>query len=90
MALQMLLENALKHNKLSESSPLMIAVFTTDAHTICVQNDLQLRHVPKREKTGFGLENIRRRYWLIDRKEIEVDKTTTHFTVTLPLIKRKA
>lgn len=88
LALQMLLENALKHNKLSELSPLKINVCTSDKADVSVQNNLQIRTVPKQEKTGFGLENIRRRYWLIARKEIDVSETNAHFTVTLPLIKK--
>ena len=87
LALQMVLENALKHNKLSEKQPLKITVFTQDTPQLMVQNNLQIRDIPEHEKTGFGLENIRRRYWLIARKEIDITETSTTFTVALPLIK---
>lgn len=86
LALQMILENALKHNKLSEESPLEISIFTSDTPALHIQNNLQLRAIPAQEKTGFGLENIRRRYWLTARKDIEVSETTENFSVTLPLI----
>lgn len=88
LALQIVLENALKHNKLSEKEPLRVKIFTTDAPALVIRNDLRLRTVPDYEKTGFGLENIRRRYWLIARKEIELNNSGEVFTVTLPLIKK--
>ncbi|NET35639.1 MAG: histidine kinase [Cyanothece sp. SIO1E1] len=87
LSLQMLIENALKHNKLSEKKPLQIKITTEDQNTLSVINNLQTKTLPPQEKTGFGLENIRRRYWLIARQEIDWSCTAAAFKVGLPLIK---
>jgi len=86
LSLQMILENALKHNKLSEKAPLSISIRVNERPALVIQNNLQIRTIPSHEQTGFGLENIRRRYWLIARETIDVEKTEEAFTVTLPLI----
>jgi len=90
LSLQMVLENALKHNKLSEENPLTIRIYTRvdPSPILLVENNLQIRPLPDEEKTGFGLENIRRRYWLIARKEIIVNQTATHFQIILPLLSK--
>lgn len=87
LSLQMLIENALKHNKLSEKKPLDITITTMDGSILCVENNLQVKNLAAQEKTGFGLENIRRRYWLIAKKEIAWNCTDKTFKVELPLIK---
>jgi len=86
LSLQMLLENALKHNKLSEQEPLQINITADERPALVVQNNLQLRSIPSHERSGFGLENIRRRYWLIAREKIDVQATEKAFVVTIPLI----
>ena len=86
LSLQMLIENALKHNKLSGSKPLGIKISTTDEALLYIENNLQIKTLTSDEKTGFGLENIRRRYWLLARKEIELKETENAFIVGLPLI----
>lgn len=87
LSLQMVLENALKHNKLSERAPLQIRIYTDNDYFLLVQNKLQLRTIPETERSGFGLENIRRRYWLIARETIKVEESLSTFTVGLPLLK---
>lgn len=87
LSLQMLIENALKHNKLSEKKPLHIKITTVNGTVLRVENDLQTKTLAPQEKTGFGLENIRRRYWLIAKREIAWSCTDTTFQVELPLIK---
>ncbi len=86
LSLQMLIENALKHNKLSGSKPLGIKISTTDEALLYIENNLQVKTLTSDEKTGFVLENIRRRYWLLARKEIELKETDKAFIVGLPLI----
>ncbi len=89
LSLQMVLENALKHNKLSEKKPLIVDIWVSDKNRISIRNNLQVRKIPDHEKTGFGLENIKRRYWLIARKKIKVESLGKNFTVTLPLIQQQ-
>ncbi len=86
LALQMVLENALKHNKLSEVRPLQVSIRSDESPALIVQNNLQIRDLADHEKTGFGLDNIRRRYWLIARERIEVKNNSDTFSVKLPLI----
>ncbi|MGS2740981.1 sensor histidine kinase [Sinomicrobium sp. M5D2P17] len=84
MSLQPLLENAVKHNFLSPEYPLRIDITCTD-DTLVFKNTL--RKQPFRESsTGIGLLNLNERYRILTGKEIEIDKTETHFIVKLPLI----
>ncbi|WP_183572407.1 sensor histidine kinase [Mucilaginibacter sp. X5P1] len=83
-ALQMLVENAVKHNTISRDNPLTIRLFIEDEH-IMVENNLQVRNNPV-VSTGIGLENITNRYNLLTGKQVIVLNTGTHFRVSLPLI----
>jgi len=87
LAIQLVLENALKHNRLSEKVALKVEIKSTDLPAITVKNNLVPRKVPDHEKTGLGLENISRRYQLSAHKDIRVDRSDNSFMVTLPLIK---
>ncbi|OGX82863.1 hypothetical protein BEN49_13255 [Hymenobacter coccineus] len=86
VALQMLLENALKHNISSRNRPLLIEVFATPNHAqLVVRNTLQPKPtVPP--STNLGLENIRRRYGFISQQPVEVERDASSFTVRLPLL----
>lgn len=86
LALQMLFENALKHNKMSEDNPLIVKISTNGHSSVFVKNNLDLRRVLESNKNGLGLDNIRRRYKLIANKDIVVKKDSKKFIVTLPLI----
>ncbi|MFN8438843.1 MAG: histidine kinase [Cytophagales bacterium] len=85
VSLQMLIENCIKHNVISKEKPLHI-VMNIKEDCIEVQNNLQAK-LNTEPSTGLGLENIKKRYSLYSHKEIEVEKTNTHFTVILPLLK---
>lgn len=82
-ALQLLLENAIKHNRLSEAEPLTIDVrFVDDA--IVVTNPLRPKAAP-RAGTGTGLANLRDRVALLTRGRLEIENTDSEFRVRLPL-----
>jgi two-component system, LytTR family, sensor kinase len=84
LSLQLLMENAIKHNIISSDKPLHINIFS-DNGSLVVDNNLQVKqHVP--ESTGIGLDNIRNRYKLLSEKPVHVAATGNHFTVTIPLI----
>jgi len=83
-ALQMLVENAVKHNRFAANAPLHISIRFTDHHVI-VSNDLRKRN-GIRFSTGVGLSNIRKRYELITGTTVEIEETGDHFTVQLPLL----
>ncbi len=84
LALQMLVENCIKHNVASADKPLKIELFRSGDY-LAVRNNLQ----PKRSvehSSNIGLNNIRQRYLALTGKEIEIVQTDSDFTVRLPLI----
>jgi sensor histidine kinase YesM len=84
-SLQMLIENAIKHNVVSKNKPLHIDVHINGNNTIVVSNNLQLRESVE-GSTKIGLANIIKRYWLVSGKHVEVKEDKTDFIVTLPLL----
>lgn len=84
-SLQMLIENAIKHNVVSKHKPLVIDIHSNGNNTIVVSNNLQLRDSVE-HSTKIGLANIVKRYLLVSGREVKVDKSSNDFTVTLPLL----
>lgn len=85
LTLQLLIENAVKHNTVGKSQPLCIEILTADEHLI-VRNNLQ-KKVLKVEGGRVGLSNIAEKYRLINKSTIEVSEGGGFFTVKIPLIK---
>lgn len=85
LSLQLLVENAVKHNVLSKNLPLNIEIFTTAGNKLVVNNNLQRRTV-KGPSNKIGLDNIRSKYELLRQKGFQVLENTKNFTVVLPLI----
>ncbi len=85
LTLQMLIENAIKHNSTSANKPLSINIFTTEGPMLVVQNYYQpkLSVLPGNET---GLKNIAERYRLLYKKEIVVENKNGFFTVKLPIV----
>ena len=84
LSLQLLMENAIKHNIVSAAKPLKISVFAENGHLL-VSNNLQIKN-QMIESTGIGLENIRNRYKLLGDGEVKVVESGESFTVSIPLI----
>jgi two-component system, LytTR family, sensor kinase len=84
LSLQILMENAIKHNIVSAEKPLQINVFAENG-SLVVNNNLQMKNQIN-ESTGIGLDNIRNRYKLISEKPVTVTESETNFTVSIPLI----
>lgn len=85
LSLQMLVENAVKHNALSKNKPLFIEIFSTVGNKLVVNNNLQCRTV-KAPSHKIGLENIRAKYELLHQPGFRVMEDVKNFTVVLPLI----
>ena len=84
MTLQLLVENAVKHNVISTRKPLSISITTDKNDYLVVENNLQ-------KKTGvvsseIGLKNISSRYAFLTRKPVEVIETESEFIVKVPLL----
>lgn len=84
LAIQLLIENAIKHNALSPELPLLIDIFIEN-ETLTVRNTLQPKKFPV-ESTRLGLQNINERFLLLFDKQITIENTTESFTVHLPVI----
>lgn len=84
LCLQILIENAVKHNIISERFPLTISI-VREGRKLKVCNPIQ----PKRKKeegSGFGLEAIRRRYQLLGNEMISISESNEEFCVELPIL----
>ena len=85
LTLQMLVENALKHNEASKSNPLLIEVFADEEGYLVVKNHLQAKQNVG-ETTGVGLANISGRYKFLSNKAVQTSQEGGFFTVKIPLV----
>ncbi len=84
LAFQMLIENAIKHNIVSEAKPLKIEVSVSD-HWLVVSNNLQ-RRKDVENTSGLGINNIKMRYEFLSNQSIMIDETPDEFVVRIPLL----
>jgi len=82
-SIQVLLENAIKHNALTDANPLKLEVFENDGH-ITVRNNLQAKK-NKEVSTGSGLANLSERYQLLSGHPILIDQNADRFSVSIKL-----
>ncbi|SHJ50853.1 Histidine kinase [Arenibacter nanhaiticus] len=85
LALQLLVENAVKHNEISETNPLKVIIYSEN-ESIYVENKLRIR-TTLAEGTGNGLLNLYKRYYMIRKQQIVIDRKNEFFRVKLPLNK---
>jgi two-component system LytT family sensor kinase len=84
MALQILVENAVKHNVASDNKPLHIRIFTNEAAGLVVTNNRQQRNQPA-PSTGLGLQNLNQRCQYLSNHPLVIQQTEASFSVTIPL-----
>lgn len=84
LVIQMLIENAIKHNVISAEKPLTIKLFIEKEQFITVENNLQKKI--SETSTNLGLANIIERYKFLTPKPVEISETTHIFRVSLPLV----
>lgn len=82
--LQLLIENAIKHNEVSKRSPLTISLNNVNGHLV-VENNIQLKD-QKEESSNVGLNNIKNRYSFISEGNPVVVQSDEKFVVKIPLI----
>lgn len=85
LSLQMLLENALKHNVYSPQKPLHIEITSNDNKTISIKNNIQLRE-HKEKTTCMGIENIKKRYSFHTSEQVIVAVDENFYSIQIPLI----
>lgn len=86
LALQMLVENCIKHNIISVDKPLTIYIGVFN-NKIFVRNNLQPKKSPATDSNGIGLHNIVHRYSLLTTEEVEILEDGKDFMVSLPLLR---
>lgn len=89
LSLQILFENAIKHNVISEQRPLTIELFVDEEQHLVVRNNLQ-RKKQVLDSTRVGLDNIRSRYAFFTDEKVVISEDEAFFTVSLPLLKVSA
>lgn len=85
LTLQMLIENAIKHNIISKANPLNIEIFNEDDNYIVVKNNIQKKNKNKKT-TKIGLETIKKRYQFITKSEVIIIEGQEEFIVKIPLV----
>lgn len=90
LSLQMLIENAIKHNVVSKENPLKIKIQQESNGYLVVENNIQektiLRSGAPEKSTRVGLQNIINRYSLLTDRQVEVIRSGGLFTVRIPLL----
>ena len=85
LGIQMMVENAIKHNIISDDMPLKIEMEIEDGFVI-VKNNLQKKKTINSGKEPLGLENLKKRYAYLSDVPVEVIESDSKFIVKLPLI----
>ena len=84
LTLQILVENAVKHNRMSEREPLLITI-SREGDRLCVRNNFRPRGAEV-VSTGMGLQNIMNRFALLTDKPVQAGEREDEFVVKVPLL----
>lgn len=87
LSLQLLLENTVKHNIVSEKKPLYIRIKIQGANLV-IENDIQKKEVLENRK-GVGLENIVNRYGILTHRKVVIEESDNVFSVSLPILTKQ-
>lgn len=87
LSLQLLLENTIKHNVVSEQKPLHIKIYISNGYLI-IENNLQKKEVLQ-DRRGVGLQNIVNRYGLISQRKVLIEETPACFKVMIPILTKQ-
>lgn len=88
LSLQLLLENAVKHNMVTSSKPLHIKIYEDGHGNLVVENNLQTKQIVKKG-SGVGLENITQRYQLLTHKKVNINQQANRFAVAIPMLTKQ-
>jgi LytS/YehU family sensor histidine kinase len=87
LSIQLLVENAIKHNIVSSEKPLMITI-VIDTNSVTVSNPVQPKVNLSTDSTGFGLSSLVARYQYLTNEKVEIRSEQNTFTVRIPIIYR--
>ena len=85
LTLQLLVENAVKHNAVLKDKPLLVEISTDANGWLTVKNNLQKKNTHI-DSSKIGLNNIKEKYFLLGQPEIMIEQTSSAFIISLPLI----
>ncbi|MCX6291000.1 MAG: histidine kinase [Bacteroidetes bacterium] len=88
LTLQLLMENAVKHNSVSKETPLLVEIFLNRHGKLVIKNNTN-RKITKEESSGMGLQNIISRFKLLSDRTVEIKSTDEYFEVSIPLLKEE-
>lgn len=87
LALQLLLENAVKHNQVTPSKKLHIRI-TEENGNLVIKNNVQPKQVIK-ESSGVGLRNIRQRYYILTNRPVTIQQNEKEFSIAIPMLTKE-
>jgi sensor histidine kinase YesM len=87
LSLQLLLENAVKHNIVTTGKPLHIKIYEQKDQLV-VENNIQLKQVVKKS-SGVGLNNIKQRYGILTKREVIINEQSGNFKVAIPMLTKQ-
>ena len=87
LSLQLLLENAVKHNIVNATKPLHIKIYEQNGHLV-VENNMQPKQVVKKG-SGVGLSNIKQRYSLLSQRQVRINQNAERFAVAIPMLTKQ-
>jgi LytS/YehU family sensor histidine kinase len=87
LSLQLLLENAVKHNVISEQKPLHIKIYI-DNDVLVIQNNYQKKSVLQ-DGQGVGIQNIISRYDIITDRKVTIEQNENTYAVKLPILTKQ-
>ena len=84
LTIQILVENAIKHNIISQDKPLRIKIEVNGNRYLVVKNNLQKKQADS--STGLGLQNLKKRFAFLSHKAVNISQTESEFIVEIPLL----
>lgn len=87
LSLQLLLENAVKHNQIMPSKKLHISIEEGDGNLV-ITNNVQPKQVVK-ESSGVGLKNIRQRYAVFTNRPVTINESAAQFRISIPMLTKE-
>lgn len=84
LSVQMLVENAIKHNEISDRNPLQIRIYSTEENYLTIENRLQKKNGS--EGSGSGIQNIKSRYQFFTYKDLKITISKDFFKISIPLL----